>query len=160
MSGAVIEALRTSPLLTGVFFGEEFEVLANCGVRCEYACGETVLDIDGQDERMFVLRKGCVRLHIEMQSEGGQCGGDATVELGKPGECFGWGAWVRPDRIAVKAVALEAVSVVALDLSRLHVPEIGWRLRLKMSQMLYGLLQECGLCPPHVAALLAFGEFV
>lgn len=158
MSGSIIETLRRSPILSGVVCGEEFESLANCGARCRYLRGETILDSAGHDERMFVLSKGAVRLHIEMQSDGCQCGGDVFIELGIPGECFGWEAWVRPERIAVEAVALEAVSVAALDLHRLRAPKVDWRLRMRMLQILYGLLQEYGLCPPNVAALLAFGE--
>jgi CRP-like cAMP-binding protein len=156
MGGKVIETLCSSPILTAVFGGDELRLLASCGRVREYKPGETIAR--PEDERVFVLHSGRVSLLLRVFSDGGRCGGEAEVELDKPGEVFGWGAWVKPERISTAASALDAVSVAALDLKRLHVPELNWRLRSRMLQILYGWLQECGLCPPNISALLGLGH--
>ena len=94
----MIQTLRTSPLLTPLTEAECM-ALANCGRIYRYAPGETILQADGQDERMFILRDGRVVLHLLMWTDGGQCGGEATLELASQGKAFGWDAWVRPDHI-------------------------------------------------------------
>jgi CRP-like cAMP-binding protein len=157
MSGKVIQTLRASPLLTPLTEAE-YMALANCGRIYKYSLGETVLQADGQDERMFILRDGRVALHLVMWTDGGQCGGEATLELALPGEAFGWATWVRPDRIAVSAHALEPVSLVVLDLEHLRDSQTFLKVRQRMLQNLYGRLEETSLCPPNMQMLLKLGH--
>jgi len=153
MSGKVIQTLRASPL--GTFLSEaELRVLANCGSIHEYVPGQTIVSADGQDERLFLLREGKVDLHLIVNTGTGPCNGEVHVELSPSGEPFGWAAWMRPDRVGVSARALGAVSVAAFDLVRLGDTGTFLKLSQRMLQLLYARLQEYGLCPPNVQALL------
>ncbi len=155
--GQIIRTLRASSLLAPLT-EVELRALANCGRLYEYAPGQTILGGDSADEHLFVLRRGRVALHVIMLPNGGQCEGMTTVELSSPGEVFGWGAWLRPDGIMVAAYALEPCSVVRLNLDRLKDAETSWKVSWRMLQKLYGLLQEHGLCPPNMQALLKLGQ--
>jgi CRP-like cAMP-binding protein len=157
MSGEVIQTLRASPLLAPLTEAE-YMVLANCGRIYTYAPGETILQADGQDERMFILRDGRLALHLFMCMDGGECGGEETLELALPGEAFGWATWVRPDRIGVSAHALGSVSAVVLELNRLEDSLTFLKISQRMVQSLYGWLQETGLCPPNMHVLLKLGH--
>ena len=158
MGGKVIDTLRSSPTLS-VFGENELRSLAGCGCLEEYPAGATILEPDRDDARMFVLREGRIALHICMFT-GGRCGGEASFEWAARGQVLGWQAWVQSDRISVAAHAVEAVSVVALDLRRLREPLILANVRQRMLQNLYGLLQEGGVCPPNIQLLLRLGEDV
>jgi len=159
MAGNVIQPLHASPLLASLTEAE-LNALAGCGRVHSYAPGEVILAVDGQDERLFVLRRGRVRLRLTMQTEGGQCSGETTRDLTLTGQTFGWGAWVRPEHIIVSALALEPVSLVACDLTRLKDAETFWKLSQQMLKDLYGWLQESGLCPPNLQALLGLSHLL
>lgn len=153
MSGKVIQVLRASPLAV-VLSEPELRMLANCGNICAYAPGQTIVPADGQDERLFLLRQGRVALQLTMVTETGQCSGESATELTTPGEPFGWAAWMRPDRLGVSARALGSVSVAAFDLAGLQDTETFFKVTQRMLQLLYARLQEGGLCPPNIQALL------
>jgi CRP-like cAMP-binding protein len=159
MSGKVIQILRASPLAT-VLSEAELRMLANCGRIFEYAPAQTIFSADGRDERLFLLRQGQVALHLSMSTKTGQCNGEITTQLTLPGEPFGWAAWMRPDRLGVSAQALESASVVALDLPRLGDSGTFLKVSQRMLQLLYARLQEYGLCPPNVQALLKFNRLL
>lgn len=153
MSGKVIRTLRSSPLVT--FLSEaELRMLAGCGRVHMYEAGQKIVSADGQDERLFLLQGGKVNLHVSINTETGQCSGETHVELSSPGEPFGWAAWMRPDKVEVSAQASSSVSVVAFDLARLGDTSTFLKLSQRMLQLLYARLQEYGLCPPNIQALL------
>jgi CRP-like cAMP-binding protein len=155
MSGKVIQTLRTSPLAH--FLSEaELRMLAGCGQVHEYAAGQDIVSADGQDERLFLLREGKVDLYLTILTATRQCSGDAHVELSAAGEPFGWAAWMRADRVGISARALEATSLVVFDLRRLGDSEIFRKISIRMLELLYARLQEYGICPPNVQALLKF----
>jgi len=153
MSGKVIQTLRTSPLAVALSEAES-RSLASCARQHTYSPGQAILEADSLDERVFILREGRVTLHLSMWSEGETCGGEATFEVTRPGELFGWAAWVRPDRIGVSARAVTRVSLVALELERLKDWKTSWHVREWMLLRLYARLQESGICPPNVQGLL------
>jgi len=153
MSGKVIQTLRKSPLAS-ILSEAELRMLANCGSIYEYAPGQTVVSADGQDERLFLLRQGQVALHLTMNTETRQCSGEIATVLTMLAEPFGWAAWMRPDRLGVSARALGSVSVVAFDLTRLGDTGTFLKVSQRVLQLLYARLQEYGLCPPNVQALL------
>lgn len=153
MAGKVIKTLRLSPLAT-MLSEAELRLLANCGRLKTYSEGETILEASGLDERLFLLREGRLAFHLSMWTDSGQCGGEATIELAEPSEPFGWAAWIRLDRLSVSVLALETVSVVELDLRKLGDTQTFMKVSQRMLQLLYALLQECGICPPNVSALL------
>ena len=153
MPGRVIQGLRGSRL-GAVLNDDELHVLARYGRFERREAGEPIAAADGSDERVFVLQDGAVELGISMWSDGGHCGGDANFVLGRPGEPFGWARWVRPDRIAVMARAVEGVTLLALDLQHLSDSAVLLKVSQRMVQLLYGRLQEGGVCPPDVRGLL------
>lgn len=157
MPGRVIQGLRGS-WLAPVLNEAELHVLAGCGRFERREAGEPIVGADGHDERMFVLQDGAVELGISMWSEGGHCGGDANFVLDRPGEPFGWARWVRPDRIAVAARALQAATVIALDLGHLGDGTALLNVSHRMVQLLYARLQEGGVCPPDVQGLLRWQQ--
>jgi len=155
MSGKVIQTLRISPLAR--FLSEaELRMLAGCGQIADYAVDQDIVAAEGDDRRLFVLRGGEVELSLRILTETGQCSGEAHATLSSPGEPFGWGAWMRPERVGISARALEAVSVAVFDLDRLGDSETFRKLSLRMLELLYARLQANGLCPPNVQALLKF----
>ncbi len=155
MSGKVIQTLHTSPLAP--FLSEaELRMLAGCGQIREYAAGQNIISADGRDESLFLLRKGKVDLHLTILTETGQCSGDAHVELSAAGEPFGWAAWMRSDRVGISARALGPTSLVVFDLKRLRDTGTFHKVSLRMLALLYARLQEYGICPPNVQALLKF----
>ena len=153
MAGKVIQTLRSSPLVN-LLSEAELRLLANCGRLVTFAPGQIILDALGQDERLFVLRRGQVKIYLAMWSEGGQCGGDTTFNLDRAGDIFGWATWVRPDRITLEAQALDPVSLVALDLDRLGDSQVFFKISQWLLQSLYARLQEGGICPPNIQGLL------
>jgi CRP-like cAMP-binding protein len=153
MSGKVIQTLRSSSLAT--FLSEaELRMLAGCGRIHQYDTGQVIVSADGQDERLFLLREGKVDLHLIVNTETGQCSGNTHVELSSHGEPFGWAAWMRAERVGTSARALGTVSVAAFDLARLGDTGTFLKLSQRVLQLLYARLQEYGLCPPNVQALL------
>lgn len=155
MSGKVIQTLRNSPLAS--FLTEaELRMLAGCGRIIEYAPDENIVSANSQDERLFLLREGKVDLYLSILTETRQCSGDAHVELSAAGDPFGWAAWMRSDRVGVSARALESTSLVVFDLRRLGESEIFRKVSIRMLELLYARLQEYGICPPNVQALLKF----
>lgn len=153
MSGKIIQSLRASPL-ANVLSEAELRLLANCGRNYEYAPGDTILSEDGQDERLFLLSQGRVALHLTMSTETGQCSGEITSELASPGGFFGWAGWMRPDRLGASARALGSVSLIAIDINRMNDSTTFLKVSQRVLQLLYARLQEFGLCPPNVQALL------
>jgi CRP-like cAMP-binding protein len=153
MAGKVIQTLRLS-LLATVLSEAELRLLANCGRILTVGRGETILDVSGLDERFFLLREGRLSLHLVVWTESGQCGGEAILELASPAEPSGWAAWMRQDFLAVSAFAIEPVSLVAFDLQSLGDTQTFMKVSQRMLQILYGILQEHGLCPPNIQAWL------
>lgn len=151
------EVLRASPVFARLSQAE-ITALANYGRIHDYAAGEVILTADGQDKRMFVLHRGSVLLRLAMWTEEGHCGGEAEFELASPGEAFGWAMWVKPQHITASAQALEKTSVVELDLPRMRESDAFLRLSQRMILELYAHLQEGGLCPANVQALLALRQ--
>ena len=152
MAGKVIQALRASRVAFALTEAE-IRKLAAVGHIREYKPGAD-LGADGGARNVYVLRQGHVALHISMQTDGSQCGGDVTLELDADGEVFGWAAWVRPERIAVTACAVAPTSVIVLDLDRLRQSPLYWKVSQWMVYRLFGLVQEAGLCPPNIQGLL------
>jgi len=152
MPGRLVETLNAS-WLASVLTGVEIRTLAAVGALRLYQTG-AIPGADEQNRNIYILRQGQVALHISMPTDGGQCGGDVTLHLTARGDVFGWAAWVRPERIAVSAVAEEPTSLVVLDLDRLRQSPLYWKVSQWMVYRLFALMQEAGLCPPNIQGLL------
>ncbi len=153
MAGRVIQALRSSALARSLTEAE-LRVLANCGRIESFTPGTPVIHPGGRDERLFLLQEGEVRLHLSMSPDGGHCGGEAELRVVVAGETFGWGRWVRPDRIGVEATATTPTTTAVFDLEHLGDAATLLKVSQRMVQLLYGRLQEGGICPPDVQGLL------
>lgn len=153
MAGKVISRLRESELAQALSEAE-LRLVAGSSRREMVAAGDQILQSDGHDERLFVLIKGRVALNLTMWSEAGVCGGEATAELSSPGAVFGWAFWAQPERIAVSARAIEPSRLLAIRLESLGDTQVFSKITTLMLRALYAHLQESGLCPPNVQALL------
>lgn len=159
MPGRVIQALRQSMLALSLTEAE-LRTLANRGRIESFEPGQTVVAGGGQDERFFVLAEGEVRLTLSMRSDGGHCGGEATLDLRTAGEPFGWAMWVRSERITAAATARKTTTLVALDLNHLGDATTLLKVSQRMVQLLYARLQEGGVCPPDIQGLLKLQHFL
>jgi CRP-like cAMP-binding protein len=153
MAGKVIQTLRVSPLAT-LLTEAELRLLSNCGRILDFDPGQRILGDTDQDDRIFILRQGQVLLRLTMWSEGERCGGETSFSMDSTGEIFGWGSWIRPDRITLTAEAQSSIRLVALDLDRLGDSQVFFKLTQWMLQGLYRRLQEDGICPPNLQGLL------
>jgi CRP-like cAMP-binding protein len=153
MAGKVIQTLRHSPLAT-ILSEAELHLLASCGHLKSYRQKDIIFEESGLDENLYLLRKGQLSLHLSVWTETGQCGGEAGFKLALPGEAFGWGAWMRHEFLSVSAIALAPLSLVVLDLQRVNDSQSFMKVSQRMLQILYGILQEYGLCPPNIQAWL------
>lgn len=156
MKGRVISTLRISSVLAPLE-ADELRQVAAASRRQELAAGEVLFAHGQPDRHFYILHKGRIALQLRMLA-GERCTGEARTVLDRPGQTLGWSALVRAERISASARALEAASVVAVDLGRLTKVELALKVRCRLVQQLYGLLQEAGICPPDLRALLAFGS--
>lgn len=155
MSDKVIQTLRESPL--AYFHTEaELQILANSGQIQEVAAGQEIVSANGRDESLFLLQEGKVDLYLTLIAKTPQCSGNTHVELSTAGEPFGWAAWLRPDGVGISARAVEPTSLVVFDLKRLGDTGIARKISIRMLELLYARLQEYGICPTNVQALLKF----
>jgi|GEM_PF-1181318 len=165
MSGKIIQTLRASPLASSLSEAE-LRLVANCGRLMNYNRGEIILDANSSDERMYILREGQVSLHLTVWTETGRCGGEATRVLISPGEIFGWATWIRQDFLSLSATSTGPVTLAVFDFLRLGDTQSFMKISQRTLQLLYGTLQEHGLCPPNIQAwlklkrLLLEGEIV
>lgn len=157
MSGRIIEALRACPQCRRLNDVER-RALASCGRAGVYLPGEVILR--PADEDLFILLEGRVALQIQMPAYGQDCGGQAAFELDTRGAAFGWGMWVRPERIIVTARAVTASSVVRFDLGCQPCGADFATLGQDMTLYLYGLLQEGGICPPSIQSYLQLARTI
>jgi CRP-like cAMP-binding protein len=165
MPGKIVQTLRASPLASSLSEAE-LRLVANCARLMNYTRGEIILDANRSDERMYILREGQVSLHLTVWTETGRCSGEATRQLTSPGEIFGWATWIRQDFLSLSARATGPVTLVVFDFQRLGDAQSFMKISQRTLQLLYGTLQEHGLCPPNIQAwlklkrLLLEGEIV
>lgn len=155
MKNDLISTLRSSAVLAPLEANELKQVLA-ASRRQELAAEEMLFAHGQQDPYFYILEKGRIALQLRMRL-GKRCGGEARFVLQQPGQTLGWSALVRVERISTSARILEPASLVAVDLRRLTQWELALKVRRRLVQQLYGLLQEAGICPPDLQAVLAFG---
>ncbi|MGQ9503071.1 MAG: cyclic nucleotide-binding domain-containing protein [Anaerolineae bacterium] len=151
MSGRVIEAVHACPQCLRLSDTER-QALASCGRTEVYLPGEVILN--PRDTALYILLEGRVTVQLVMLVHGKECGGETTIELHTRGAAFGWGLWVRPERIAATACAITPSLVVRFDLGCQPCSADFATLGKHMTLYLYGLLQEGGICPPDIQSYL------
>jgi len=156
MESDLISTLRSSTVLAPLEAKELKQVLA-ASQRQGLAVEEILFAHGQQDTHFYVIEKGRIALQLRMRL-GKRCGGEARLVLQRPGQTLGWSAVVHVERISTSARILEPTSLVAVDLRRLTQVELALKVRRRLVQQLFGLLQELGICPPDLGALLALGQ--
>jgi CRP/FNR family transcriptional regulator len=108
-----IEALRDCELFRclGESELEQIDAIAHEEV---YDAGDPICAERELAERLFILQKGRVGIHIRLRS-GLEPDGDVTIEEVQPGRIFGWSSLVKQRRFTASSHALEPVRVLVID---------------------------------------------
>ncbi len=113
-----IEALRTCELFVGLSDGDLAQIAALAAEE-SYEPGELICAEREVADRLFILRQGCVQVHIRLRSALGP-GGEATIEEVEPGRIFGWSSLVKQRRFTASARALTPTTVIVLHAEDLN----------------------------------------
>jgi len=105
----MLAALRDHPFLSELP-AASLRRLAAHAYRADFAAGETLFHQGGIADRFFLIRRGAVRLGMEVPGRG-------VVEVGTLGAdmALGWSWLVSPYRWQLSAVALERTSTIVID---------------------------------------------
>jgi CRP/FNR family cyclic AMP-dependent transcriptional regulator len=108
-----IDALRPCELFAGLNDQELSQIAA---IACEenFSAGDLICAERELANRLFILHKGRVRLHIMLHSAL-EPNGEATIEEVEPGRIFGWSSLVKQRRFTASARALEPATVIVID---------------------------------------------
>jgi len=112
------DALRHCELFADLEDAELELIVPLCSER-SYAAGETIVSDHDRAEELYFLREGRVALMIQLRS-GVERSGDVTLEDLEPGHVFGWSSVVKQHRFTATALALEPVTVCAIEASDLN----------------------------------------
>ena len=107
------EALRWCELFAELEDSELELIAPLCSART-YAAGETIFSAHDRADELYCLQEGRVALMIQLRS-GVERSGDVTLEDVEPGHVFGWSSVVKQQRFTASALALEPVTVCAID---------------------------------------------
>ena len=111
----------------------------------EYAPGRTLLREHHEANRFYLIRKGLVRLDIDLPGTG-----PVAVETISAGSALGWSWLFPPYEWHFTATALEPTSALVLDAPTLRAlmasyPELGYEMVRRVSGILFDRLQALRL---------------
>jgi CRP/FNR family cyclic AMP-dependent transcriptional regulator len=106
------ESLRACELFVGLS-DEELAQFANIAAEESYEPGDLICAEREIADRLFILSKGCVQVHIRLRPAL-EPGGEATIEEVEPGRIFGWSSLVKQRRFTASARALTPATVIIL----------------------------------------------
>lgn len=109
--------------------------------RRDYAVGEELFREGDEADRFFLIRRGCVRLDMEVPARG-----RIDVERLEQDAVIGWSWLFPPYRWHLSARAVERTSVLVLDASMLRAlmaadPVLGYELMRRFAAVLFDRLQ-------------------
>jgi CRP/FNR family cyclic AMP-dependent transcriptional regulator len=113
-----LAALHSCELFTGLS-GEELQEIAAIAREDAYEEGDLIVAEDELAERLFILAKGRVQVHVRLRSTV-EPDGETIIEEVEPGRIFGWSSMVKQRRFTASAKALEPVKVVVIDADALN----------------------------------------
>jgi CRP-like cAMP-binding protein len=113
-----VEALRRCELFADLD-DAELELIAPLCRESVYGVGETIFSAHDEAIELYFLQEGRVALMIQLRS-GVERSGDVTLEDVEPGHVFGWSSVVKQQRFTASALALEPVTVCAVQASDLN----------------------------------------
>ncbi len=93
---------------------EELGPIAAIAREEAYQPGELICAERELADRLFILGKGRVQVHIRLRP-GLEPGCEATIEEVEPGRIFGWSSLVKQRRFTASARALEAVTLLVIQ---------------------------------------------
>jgi CRP/FNR family transcriptional regulator, cyclic AMP receptor protein len=105
----MLAALRDHPFLSELP-AASLRRLAAHAYRVDFAAGGTVFREGGVADRFFLIRRGSVRLAVEVPGRG-----VVDVETLGPDTALGWSWLVAPYQWHLSAVALERTTTVVID---------------------------------------------
>ncbi len=110
----MLAALRDHPFLSELP-AASLRRLAAHAYRVDFAAGETIFREGADADRLLLIRRGVVRLEIEVPGRG-----VVEVETLGPDTALGWSWLVSPYRWHMTAIALERTSAIVIDASVLR----------------------------------------
>lgn len=88
---------------------EQAKAIAEIAVITHYQAGD-VVQYEGEDiEAFYFVQSGLVALEINMEHDK-----NVTIDTIKPGELFGWSAFVPPHKVTAKSVCQEHVQLIQI----------------------------------------------
>jgi CRP-like cAMP-binding protein len=115
--------------------------VATHAYRADYAPGETIFTEGGVADRFFLIRRGLVRLDMEIAGPG-------QIELETIGAdaALGWSWLVAPHRWHLSATAVARTSTLAIDATTLRAlmsadPVLGYELTKRLAAVMFDRLQ-------------------
>lgn len=125
---------------------EELEQVAAIATEEAYQSGELICAERELADRLFVLCKGRVQVHVRLQSLL-EPGGEMTIEEVEPGRIFGWSSMVKQQRFTASARALEPVTVLVIQASDLYAlfdrdPHIGFVVMKQLAEVIASRLRH------------------
>jgi CRP-like cAMP-binding protein len=108
-----VDTLRTCELFTALN-DQELDKIAAIACEETYDAGAVICAERDLADRLFILKKGRVQLHIRLRP-GLEPGGEATIDEVEPGRIFGWSSLVKQRRFTASARALGLVTLVVIQ---------------------------------------------
>jgi CRP-like cAMP-binding protein len=139
-SASMLTAVRDHPFFSDMPVGSLRRV-ATHAYRADYAAGDTVFSEGGPADRFFLIRRGLVKLDMEVPGRG-----RVDVETLGADAALGWSWLMPPYRWHLSAVALERTSVLVFDASTLRSlmaadPAMGYELMRRFAGVMLDRLQ-------------------
>ncbi len=125
---------------------EELERIAAIAAEETYQAGQLICAERELADRLFILCKGRVQVHVRLRSLL-EPGGEMTIEEVEPGRIFGWSSMVKQQRFTASARALERVTVLVIQASHLYAlfdqdPHIGFVVMKQLAEVIASRLRH------------------
>jgi CRP-like cAMP-binding protein len=145
----MLAALRDHPFLSEMPVSS-LRRLANHAYRAVFAPGESIFREGGPADRFFLIRRGLVRLDIEVPGRG-------RVDLETLGAdaALGWSWLLAPYRWHLSATAVQRTSMLVFDASMLRAlmaadPVLGYEMMRRFNAVMFDRLQATrARCADH-----------
>ena len=137
---ATAAALADHPFFSSMPVGS-LRRLAQHVYRAEFAAGETIFNEDETADRFFLIRRGLVKLSMEVAGRG-----QVDVETLGADAPLGWSWLMPPYRWHLTAIAVQRTTALVMDASTLRAlmagdPVLGYELMRRFAAIIFDRLQ-------------------